>query len=503
MRVLVVHNRYRIQGGEERSVELQLEALRHAGVAHALLERRSSDLSRAQAARALLRGGRDEDDVEAATRELRADVVHVHNMLPLPGPRGLEAARSAGASVLLHLHNLRLFCAIGVAARDGGPCFRCHHRNTLPGLALNCRGSLPEAAVYAVALARHQPAVFEAVDRFVVPSSYAAGQSALLGVPADRLDVLPHYLPAEAFAERAGRPRGATRSWPPGSRPRRASTPRSRPPPPRASRCAWRVRDRPPRSWPRSRRSAAAPVEFTGRLERASLARELAGAAMLLMPSRYHEFAPYSALEAMAAGVPVIASALGGLPELVGAERCVPPGDPAALAARMSALWGSPELRRAEGDELIARARAGHGEERYVEPPPGALQPRSPVVERVGHRLLERDRRGPAARLGEQLRRSRAPPARRARGLVRDRPRGGPRLAPRAVRAPRSRARSWTGRCTRCRRRAGRPAAATYARTMSRTSVKSRRGVRVARCAPRRAPLASASATWRVIVPTT
>src|SRR5215207_10191928 len=200
MRVLLIHNRYRIEGGEERSVELQLGALRRAGVAHALLERRSSDLSRTQAARALLRGGRDDDAVETATRELDADVVHVHNMLPLPGPHGLEAARSAGASVLLHLHNLRLFCAIGVAARDGGPCFRCHHRNTLPGLALNCRGSLPEAAVYAAGLARHQPAVFDAVDRFVVPSRYAAGQSALLGV-------LPHYLPAEAFAEhsRAGR----------------------------------------------------------------------------------------------------------------------------------------------------------------------------------------------------------------------------------------------------------------------------------------------------------
>src|SRR5215207_3277540 len=200
MPVLVVHNRYRVQGGEERSVELQLAALRRAGLAHALLERRSADLSRPQAALALVRGGREEDDVEAAVSELGADVVHVHNMLPLPGPRGLEAARSAGASVLLHLHNLRLFCAIGVAARDGGPCFRCHHRNTLPGLVLNCRGSLPEAAVYAASLARHQPLVLDTVDRFVVPSRYAAGQSALLGV-------LPHYLPAEAFAEhsRAGR----------------------------------------------------------------------------------------------------------------------------------------------------------------------------------------------------------------------------------------------------------------------------------------------------------
>ena len=37
------------------------------------------------------------------------------------------------------------------------------------------------------------------------------------------------------------------------------------------------------------------------------------------MPSRYHEFAGYSALEAMAAGVPVIATDLGALPELPGA----------------------------------------------------------------------------------------------------------------------------------------------------------------------------------------
>ena len=367
MRVLVVHNRYRIQGGEERSVELQLAALRRAGVAHALLERRSTDLSRPQAALALLRGGRDEDDVEAATRELGADVVHVHNMLPLPGPRGLEAARSAGAAVILHLHNLRLFCAIGVAARDGAPCFRCHHRNTLPGLLLNCRGSLPEAAAYAAALALHQPRVFDIVDRFVVPSSYAASQSALLGVPEDRLEVLPHYLPSEAFADDSRAAHG------------RYALVASRLSPEKgvdsaieaaaATGVPLRVAGEGPAAGELAElaKLTGAPVEFTGRLDRASVARELAGAAMLLMPSRYHEFAPYSALEAMAAGVPVVASALGGLPELVGAAGCVPPNDPAALAARMAALWEAPDLRRAEGDELIRRAWAGHSEPAYLE----------------------------------------------------------------------------------------------------------------------------------------
>ena len=96
-------------------------------------------------------------------------------------------------------------------------------------------------------------------------------------------------------------------------------------------------------------------MEFIGRLERASVARELAGAAMLLMPSRYHEFAGYSALEAMAAGVPVVASALRALPEMLGDERCVPPGDAAALAARMTALWEIPSCA-APRATLIARA---------------------------------------------------------------------------------------------------------------------------------------------------
>jgi glycosyltransferase involved in cell wall biosynthesis len=110
-----------------------------------------------------------------------------------------------------------------------------------------------------------------------------------------------------------------------------------------------------------------APVDFIGRLDRAGMARGLAGAAMLLMPSRYHEFAGYSALEAMAAGVPVIASRLGALPELVGEARCLPPNDPHAVAARMRKLWCEPQLRRSEGDALIERARAAHSERAYVE----------------------------------------------------------------------------------------------------------------------------------------
>jgi glycosyltransferase involved in cell wall biosynthesis len=367
MRVLVVHNRYRLEGGEERSVELQLEALSRAGVEHALLERSSGEVSRPAAARALLRGGRDAQDVRAAAESLNADVVHAHNTLPLFGPRALEAARAAGAAVVMHLHNLRLFCAIGVAARDGGPCFRCHHRNTLPGLLLNCRGSLPEAAVYATALARHQPATFRSVDRFVAPSLYAAGQSALLGVPAEKIDVVPHYLPANAFAEESRATDGGYALVAARLTPEKGVDTAIQ---------AAALADIPLRVAGEGPDAAelmelanviGAPADFIGRLDRAGMERELQGAAMLLMPSRYHEFAGYSALEAMAAGVPVIASRVGALQEILGEERCLPPNDPHAVAARMRQLWCDPERRREEGEALIARAREEHSEERYME----------------------------------------------------------------------------------------------------------------------------------------
>jgi glycosyltransferase involved in cell wall biosynthesis len=366
MRVLVVHNRYRTEGGEERSVELQLRALRRAGVEHSLLERLSSEASRGGAARALLRGGRDEADITAAVDGLSADVVHVHNMLPLVGPRGLAAARAAGARVVLHLHNARLFCAIGVASRDGGPCFRCRGRLTVPGLVLNCRGSLPEAAVYAAALAIHQPAVFDAVDRFVAPSRYAAGQLAKLGVPAERLETLSHYLPAEAFAERSRASEGDYALVA-----SRLSEEKGLDVAVEAAAeagVALKVAGEGPAAAALGSQASrlGAPVELLGRVGRERLAELLAGAGALVMPSRYHEFSPYAALEAMAAGVPVVATRMGGLPELIGTERCVAPNDTGALAERLRALWDDPERRGAEGEALLARARERHREEPYT-----------------------------------------------------------------------------------------------------------------------------------------
>jgi glycosyltransferase involved in cell wall biosynthesis len=365
-RVLLLHTRYRFEGGEERSVALQQRALATAGVAHRLLERRSADTPRLRAATALLRGGDAEEEVAAAVRELGADVVHAHNIQPTIGPRGLAAARAAGARVVMHLHNARLFCAIGVAARDGAPCFRCRGRNTVPGLVLNCRGSVPEAVAYAAGLALHQPLALESADRFVAPSRWAAGQLARLGVPSDRLDVLAHYLPAEELAggSRAHQGRYVLAAG-------RLSPEKGLDVAIEAAALAgvplWIAGDGPAaEELAALARGLDAPVQMLGRISRDEMPALLRGAAALVLGSRSHEFSPYAVLEAMGAAVPVVATRSGGVPELIGEERCVPLGDASALAERLSALWSDPGRRREDGEQLLARAREHHSEQRYV-----------------------------------------------------------------------------------------------------------------------------------------
>ncbi|HWH12257.1 MAG TPA: hypothetical protein VG165_14110, partial [Solirubrobacteraceae bacterium] len=140
--VLFLHNRYRTLGGEERAVENLLWLVRdRLGEDAELLERDSAVIGRAGAAVGMLRGGLAPDDVGRAVRRTGARVVHAHNVNPAFGWRALAAARDAGARVVLHLHQYRLVCAVGVCFTRGETCTRCHGRNTLPGVLRGCRGT--------------------------------------------------------------------------------------------------------------------------------------------------------------------------------------------------------------------------------------------------------------------------------------------------------------------------------------------------------------------------
>jgi glycosyltransferase involved in cell wall biosynthesis len=110
-----------------------------------------------------------------------------------------------------------------------------------------------------------------------------------------------------------------------------------------------------------------AHVDLVGSLPHEEVGREIARAWAVVMPSLWEE--PYGnvALEAIGVGVPVVASRVGGLPEIVEDGRSgtlVPRADPEALAAALSALVARPARI---APEVVAAARQRHSLAAHVE----------------------------------------------------------------------------------------------------------------------------------------
>jgi glycosyltransferase involved in cell wall biosynthesis len=367
--VLFLHNRYRTTGGEERVVDDLMWLVRERlGEPVELLARSSEELSRGRAALGLLRGGLDADEVRRAVRERGARVVHAHNLQPAFGWRALAAARAAGARVVLHLHQYRLVCAIGVCFTRGEECTRCHGSNTLPGMRLNCRGSRPEAAAYAASLALWQRRMVSNADAIVVPSAFARERLRELGAPLnwERVHVLaPPVRALDVFATPVARVDSGLSSY---------ALVVSRLAPEKgidiaidACRAAGIplliAGDGPERSALEAHAAAGggvdgATVRFAGHVDDAELAALRARASIALVPSRSAETFGLAAAEAMAAGLPVAASRVGALAELVEEDGLVAPGDAPALASAIERLLGDGDGGVAAGQRGRARARA-------------------------------------------------------------------------------------------------------------------------------------------------
>jgi glycosyltransferase involved in cell wall biosynthesis len=366
--ILFLHHRYRVIGGEEQAVaDLSWIVREHLGEDTEVLQRDSSTMRPGAAAAGLLGGGLRPEHVAAAVRRTGARIVHAHNLHPSFGWRALAAAREAGARVVLHLHQYRLVCATGVCFRDGAECIECHGTNTLPGIRHNCRGSYAEALSYAAALALWQRLLLKQADAIVVPSEFAGRRLHDLGAPVGDPFVVPNPVrgldapgPATPPTERHGAlvvsrlavEKGVDLAIEACSR---AGIPLT-------------VAGDGPELAALERQAAArdGKVRFTGRVNAAELAELRARAALAVVPSRSAETFGLAAAEAMAAGLPVAATRVGALPELVPGDWLARPADPDSLAAvimRLAADPPAPETaiahaRRAAGPEVVARALA-------------------------------------------------------------------------------------------------------------------------------------------------
>ena len=369
-RVAILHHRYRGRGGEERFVDQLASLFLQRDVKHVVLDRDSDHqenlTGRLRSGAALVAGGTHPKQIGEAVRQIEATVLHAHNLYPTFGVRSLASARASGAAVVLHVHNYRLFCATGTAFREGRDCEACAPRKTWNGVMHNCRESRTEATAYSVGLGLHQRKLRDLVDLVVSPTQSLADDLTRLGL-AESVSVLPSALPGDDFvhASRAGE--GTYGLFAARAAPEKglevaiaASA---------ASGVPLQVAGDGPslESARRQAKQLSAPVEFLGFLDRAQLASVRAGAAFAVFPSLWREVLPLASLEAIASGLPLIASDAGGLRHLAERQLCVPRGDVDALATTMRSLFDDPAARQAAGERALATAISDHSEDRFFE----------------------------------------------------------------------------------------------------------------------------------------
>jgi glycosyltransferase involved in cell wall biosynthesis len=345
VRILQVHTRYREPGGEDVVVKAEAELLRAAG--HEVVQWQAQNpqgTSGAVAALALspwnFHAARSLGRV--ATR-LRPHVAHVHNTWFAMSPSVLPALRRAGVPVVMTLHNYRLLCANGMLFRDGRPCEDCIGTHPWHGLRHRCYRdsalqSLPAAGTIALhsllGTWRREVSLFLALNEFS-RARFVSG-----GLPPERIHVKPNFVtdpgsrtvpnsasPSILYVGRLVAEKGVgvlLEAW------RRAAV---------GSLELVIVGDGPMR--PALQRLAVPGVRFAGRLPAEEARRRMLAARALVLPSLSYEGQPMAALEALAAGVPVLASDIGGMPELLrplGSCWLVPPGVEEAWAAALRRL---------------------------------------------------------------------------------------------------------------------------------------------------------------------
>jgi len=361
MKVLLVHNRYRHAGGEERHVDLLETSLTAHGISVERFERDSTLLELSRAARlrvaATLTYSRGaEHEFARFLASSRPDVVHVHNIWPLLTPAVLRAASRSGSAVVMTMHNYRFACPAGTLLRGGKV-----HEDCIDGSSLRCglrnaRGRRGESLAYGIAieLQRRLRLLERWVDRFVAPSEFLRRMMVRAGLRGDRISVVRYGVPVDGeqppaagggflYAGRLSPEKGvevllAAAQLAPelplavaGSGPLEA----------------------------RLRAEAPPSLAVLGSLARRELAVLQRRCLMAVQPSICYEVSPLATMEALACGRGVIASRIGGLPELVEdgvTGLLVEPGDPVALAEAMKTVWSEPARARELGANGRRRA---------------------------------------------------------------------------------------------------------------------------------------------------
>jgi glycosyltransferase involved in cell wall biosynthesis len=310
----------------------------------------------------------------SAAKALRAlmhneafDVVHLHSWYKRLSPAILPVLRDAGVPVVQTLHEYRSVCSRSTMFRDGEICRQCAGGRHWPAIVHRCNGSVAKtlASVAEMTIA-DQLGYRTVVQRFLPVSDFQRSLLIEMGMQDAQMRTLPNpvRMPDEAlpasddmvgcvlFVGRLESYKGVDVFMD-------------------------LVRGRPDVRFAMAGDGSArtaieaahlANLAILGQLNQVDLLSAIRSAACVVVPSLWPEAFGLTAVEAMAAGTPIIASRTGGLTEIVrnGTDGyLVDPGDRDGFITAIDQILDDPARARAMGKAGRARAAEAFSEDRF------------------------------------------------------------------------------------------------------------------------------------------
>jgi len=369
MRILLIHNRYLQPGGEDTVFEAEkalLERHGHEVVTFVENNARLDGVNPLKVAVNAIWSREAQRNIRKLIEQAKPDVVHFHNTFLRISPAAYYVVKEMGLPVVQTLHNYRLICPGALLMRDGKVCELCLRKVIpWPGAMHGCwRKSRSSTTVVTAMLTFHNVLrTWEnQVDVYIALTEFARKKFVLGGLPEEKIVIKPNFVYPDPgngehkgnFALFVGRLSAEKGIW--------------------TLLSGWRLL-----------KDVSLKIVGDGLLmarikkqvEQEGLAIEILGwrprgevfslmkqASLLVFPSEWYEGFPMTIAEAFAAGLPVVASRLGAMAEIVDEGRAgllFEPANPVDLVTKVEYAWVHPR----EAGKMGREARRKY-EEKYT-----------------------------------------------------------------------------------------------------------------------------------------
>lgn len=357
MRIAILHNTYLQQGGEDTVFASEVELLRsygHEVLTYTVSNEATAGVPAWRLAKQSIWNPQTYRDLLSWFEKYKPDVAHFHNWMYVLSNSAYQAAQECQVPVVQTLHNYRLICSGGQLLRNRRPCEICvGKRFPLWGVYYGCfRGSRKLTLIRTLAVQKHKRYWRDTIQIFIALTEFAKAKFVQGGLPPDKIFVKPNFVmpdPGEGthegdyalFAGRLSEEKGI-----------------------RVLLEAWQMLpesfrlviagDGPLANLVQQSQQRMPNITWLGKVPSSEVARLMQEASILVFPSISYEGLSMSVLEAMASGLPIVASGHGSMSSVV--EHQVSgwlfaPGDARSLRDAVVEAFRTPDLRRQLGQQ--------------------------------------------------------------------------------------------------------------------------------------------------------